>query len=273
METITEQDLEYELRKILQSQNDRAKAVNDAIIYCQNILESYRSNLIQNGFEDEPSEIQFFKVEKQVPLSYFIYYSMVQSFELKFGPVNMTLDKVDLQSHISDINRFRTEHQTFVQYMNLGQNYLDRYYFMREFRNTTIFPKTEYYPLDPDFNSACDLLLGKLNAYSKFHSYLLNSSNEDFIWNKGAGQPIRFLEWTASKVSLTELAFALNHAGVFNYGKASINEIVQWVENATGFDLGDYHHTSLRFRNRSNPTKFLDELKGKLLLWIHSLDA
>mgnify|MGYP003148365954 FL=1 len=80
------------------------------------------------------------------------------------------------------------------------------------------------------------------------------------------------IEWTGSKVALIELGFALYHSGTINHGRASIKSVMQFLEQVTAMDLGDYHHTSIRLRNRTNPTKFVDKLKDSLQKWISEVD-
>lgn len=263
---ITEQDLEYEIRKIENTHIKRALFLNESVQLCRRILHEYRAKIIQGGFEDKNSEIRFFKEEKQVPLSYLIFYSMLQSFELKAPQKHTKGYRAFVDKRVVKINRILLKHQDFVHYMELEQTHLDHYYFTRKYNGTNVSTTSRCFLIDPEFNTSFDLVLGKLKANKMLLAYLMDKTDRYIIKNK-------VLEWTSSKIYLTELVFALFHAGVFNHGKASINEIVQWVENSTGCDLGDYHHTSVRFRNRSNPTKFMDELKRKLLIWVHSLDA
>ncbi|MDR2951320.1 MAG: RteC domain-containing protein [Prevotella sp.] len=68
------------------------------------------------------------------------------------------------------------------------------------------------------------------------------------------------LTWTGSKVELVELIYALDAAGCFNHGHATIKEIVVCIEVMLNVDLGDYYHTFMEIRNRKNSTAFLDRL-------------
>ncbi len=68
------------------------------------------------------------------------------------------------------------------------------------------------------------------------------------------------LSWTGSKVELVELVYALDAAGCFNHGDATIKEIVTYIEIMFNIDLGDYYHTFMEIRSRKNGTAFLDKL-------------
>ena len=65
---------------------------------------------------------------------------------------------------------------------------------------------------------------------------------------------------------MTELVYALYHAGVVNNGKADIKEIAQALQRTFNFDLGDYYrtYTEIRARKKSR-VKFLDELSTRLI--------
>ena len=84
------------------------------------------------------------------------------------------------------------------------------------------------------------------------------------------GEPL--LKWTGSKVALTELGFAIFHSGAVQNGNMPLKDLMSLLEKITGLDLGDYHHTSTRFRNRNNPTKFIDKMKNSLLNWMAAID-
>ena len=68
------------------------------------------------------------------------------------------------------------------------------------------------------------------------------------------------LNWTGNKVELIELIYALETAGCFNHGHATIKEIVAYIEVIFNINLGNYYHTFMEIRNRKNGTVFLDKL-------------
>ena len=72
------------------------------------------------------------------------------------------------------------------------------------------------------------------------------------------------LQWTSSKVALTELIYALYHSGTINHGKISLKELVATLEKIMDIELGDYHHTFLRLRARAEPVKFIEKLRNDL---------
>lgn len=79
------------------------------------------------------------------------------------------------------------------------------------------------------------------------------------------------VKWTASKVSLTELIYALHASKVFNHGKADIRQIASAVEQAFNLPLDEsYYRVFLDIRKRKiDPTVFMNQLKDNL---IHHID-
>ena len=71
--------------------------------------------------------------------------------------------------------------------------------------------------------------------------------------------------WTGSKVSLTELLYALHSEGVFNNGAVDLKNIAEYFEDIFDIDLGQYRRTFLEIRVRkSERTKFINSLKENL---------
>ena len=73
------------------------------------------------------------------------------------------------------------------------------------------------------------------------------------------------LTWTAPKVALIELLYALQSEKVFNNGSTDLKEIAEYLENIFNVDLGQYRRTFLEIRVRKTErTKFLNTLKETL---------
>ncbi|NUY81919.1 RteC domain-containing protein [Flavobacterium sp. MAH-1] len=60
------------------------------------------------------------------------------------------------------------------------------------------------------------------------------------------------LQWTAPKVALVELLYALHTEGVFNNGRATLHEIAGFMETAFKIELGQYHRVFFEIRARKN---------------------
>ena len=69
------------------------------------------------------------------------------------------------------------------------------------------------------------------------------------------------LKWTAKKTDLIELLYALDAAGCFNSGNASLNQIAVYLENVFSINLSHFPRDFYEMRIRNNQTPFIDKLK------------
>jgi hypothetical protein len=74
------------------------------------------------------------------------------------------------------------------------------------------------------------------------------------------------LHWTANKIDLIELIYALHESKVFDNGQADIKEITHVFEKAFQIDLGDNITRSfIDIKNRkTDQTRFLNQLQAAL---------
>src|SRR5690349_622146 len=103
--------------------------------------------------------------------------------------------------------------------------------------------------------------LSKFLAYELVKQFVIASIRKLTVENFSDSLP-----WTGSKVSLTELVYALHAAGVFNHGQAEIKQIVACVEKAFSVDLGNFASTfsDIRLRKKGR-TLFLDSMKERMV--------
>jgi len=72
------------------------------------------------------------------------------------------------------------------------------------------------------------------------------------------------LKWTAKKTDLIELLYALDAAGCFNSGKASLNLIATYFEKVFNTDLSHFPRDFYEMRIRLDKMPFIDKLKNSL---------
>jgi hypothetical protein len=83
---------------------------------------------------------------------------------------------------------------------------------------------------------------------------------------KSQRKPNVKMMWTAPKVSLIELLYALHSEGVFNNGAADLKDIAEYLEYIFEIDLGQYRRTFHEIRARKlDRTKFIITLNETLL--------
>ena len=261
---ITEDELKNEIQEIERTFLNKNAAYFEIINYCRKVLETYRKEIYLNDFPDISSEIQFFKQQKQLPLTYLIYYSNLHSFvsNLPKGGKKFQESFIDLE--LNRVNNFFITDSEFTRYMELDQNYLDEYYFTRKYNYST-FRTTNLYFRDPNYSTSHDLLLGELNAHKRYLKFLqqqLEIINDPL---RGDLKTTKRLQWTETKAALIELIYALHEQKAFNGGKAELKDIAGFFQNIYDFDNSDIYRTFSELKSRKkSQTQFLDELSINL---------
>ncbi|MGM1055511.1 MAG: RteC domain-containing protein [Bacteroidota bacterium] len=268
---LTKLEFEDEVQKIEQIAQKRIVMCTQVIGFCQKILENYRRGIRLEIFGDISSEIQFFKEHKQHPQSHLIFYHKLLRYELALPNQDEGSRRNYLLRKIKKINEFILSQIDFIQYLELEQVYMDEFYFTRKF-NDKKFHSNRIYDRDPEFSTSHDLLLSELKAEKLFLLFLQSKLLELDHPNEKVLEECSGIQWTSSKVALTELIYALYHNGAINNGKISLKELVEKLEKILEIELGDYHHTFLRLRARSEPVKFIDTLRNDLFERMHKMD-
>ncbi len=244
--------------------------IKQALLESENTIDSYKKAInlshdfmcrlrkqVQNGFENEKKEIHFFKSIKPIPLSYLIYYTMLYELESKkvFGNNNRYDSEVTILR--SSIFQFLEKNYSFICYTDQNLEHFDTFYFTRKYFDKVHSPVASKFLLNPEFNTAYDVILAKIIAYKKMLRYLSNPISED-------KKPI--LKWSKPKSALVELIYALHSSGAINNGDVELNQISTIFQNIFGIELGDIYKVSQEIRNRQkSQTKFIDELSFSLL--------
>ncbi|MFB9058058.1 RteC domain-containing protein [Mariniflexile ostreae] len=244
------------IQDIQHSNTDIIKISQEAIKLCRTTLCSLRGIVKSKGFKSQKEEVQFFKKLKQIPSSYLIYYLEVYAFECQLSKISIQFRQKFSDKTKNHYYQFLMNHIDFVNYIEQGQAHLDICYFTRNQSVQIMMMHTNDYFYDLDFYTSHDMLLTKINGYKRFIDYL-----EDRINGYSHVSYNSKLEWTSSKVALTELIYALYHSQAINNGHAEIKEIANELQKIFNFDLGDFYRTYLEIRSRKKrKTKFLDEL-------------
>ncbi|NKI28313.1 hypothetical protein HCG49_17310 [Arenibacter sp. 6A1] len=268
----SQKEIEAELQLITQSHSNTLVSYDKSINYCQTILEEYRVAVISRGFPDEASEIQFFKNHKPFLLGHLLRCRHQLSFELEFANIPGDLQNDIIKGKMLEVNTFLSNHKDIILYLELENQRLDAQYFLRKNRQLYASPSSIGVSFDPEFSTAHDGLLAHIKGLKGYLEFLHNKLRTPNTLVSELKTPIAKIKWTEAKIALTELGFALFYSGAIDHGNTSLKSVMEFLERVTGMDLGDYHHTSIRIRNRSNPTKFMDKLRRTLQNWTIELD-
>jgi hypothetical protein len=249
---------------------------NASIIVCRNVLSNMNHLVLSSGFKNNAEEIDFFKKTKILPLSQLIYFSEIHSFELQFPRVCIEDQHQYIKTKIRAINKFLDANIDFMQYINEKSKHLDDLYFLRANNYSINLANTDSYFRTPEFSTSHDIILGRITGFNLLLTYLENrlfSVNHPTSVKTMDIHKKPKLRWTSSKVSLTELIYALHSSGAINSGAADIKEIAALTERIFNIELGDYYRTFLEIRGRkSNRAKFMEKLTTSLIKRMDNID-
>ena len=254
LQTITLQDV-----NIIQKSRLSAKCISEALI-------RLRDFIIQYTFCNESEEIYFFKTIKPEILSKYVFHSKIFQIESRRPVGSRIIHEAYYRKEIENLNIFQARHPDFFQYYRSGETYLDNKYFIRNQDHPCICDVNILSVIDPKFSTSHDFLAAKIIACDYLSTYLNRQIDELLI-------PIQptitdtpwLLQWTGSKASLVELIYALCSSGTINNGRCGISQLSTLFEKIFQIKLPNIYQIYGEVKYRSNPTRYLDQLKVALL--------
>jgi|SRR5690606_25464839 len=231
-------------------------------------LASLKEFTLSRDFKDLEEEIFFFKELKPKVLSKLIYHNAIYKIETKKPFGGTKIFRKYLLKELVKLKRYFDNNLEFYKYYRTGSTYLDHKYFVRGKYDIKLTLDTYYFESDHTFSTSHDYKVAKIIANDQIQVHLENELAQ--LFRNSSKSKARFpqksnLKWTAPKVALIELIYALHSEGVFNNGAVDLKDIAQAFEHMFRIDLGQYRRTFLEIRVRkSDRTRFLDKLKDKL---------
>jgi phosphatidylserine/phosphatidylglycerophosphate/cardiolipin synthase-like enzyme len=119
----------------------------------------------------------------------------------------------------------------------------------------------EYFNTDKNFSTTHDSLVAKILANQMLRNFI-----DAKLCNRQNPRELPQLTWTAPKVAMIELIYALHSGGFFSNGRATLKDLIETFERAFEIKLGQYSRIFLELRARKlDRTRFLDSLKTFLI--------
>ncbi|MBU8883046.1 RteC domain-containing protein [Kaistella sp. DKR-2] len=260
-------DLKLEKKNTLEYAQYALAETDDAI-------RTLKSWVITHDFDCWESEITFFKKLKPKFIAKFIYYSKVITLLSSLPHSGSKLKKGIYEAELEYLRYFSLEHSEFISYCRRNATYMDFKYFLRFKYDLDVKLAVDIHSYDERFSTSHDHLVSKMIAHDEYEVFLTAQIARLKEGTFDETVPKQNFRWTASKVGLTELVFALHHTNCFNGGNTSLAETVKWFEEAFSVELGNYHNTMAEIKTRkSNPTKFLKQLSDNLTAYIEKDDG
>jgi hypothetical protein len=237
-----------------------------ALDLCNAAIEKLDGMLSDHHFANQGEEIYFFKVIKPEFLSRQFYYSSLLQCEIRkpigVGDIAATYHKKTLEK----LNHFLEAHAPFYQYYRSGATYLDHLLFRRYRQpDSEIFP-FNFYGLNKHCSSKYDILLAKVMANELIAGHLMNDQQAERHRVPGSDAVQTNITWSASKVALAELLYALHASGVLSNSPLEIKALSEIAANVFHVQMGNIYKVFEEIRLRKkNRTAFLDQLKTNLI--------
>ena len=240
------------------------------------VINNIKKQFLKDKSMSLDSEIDFFKNIKPKFTSLYIYHNAIFKIETKMPHGGENITKKYLNKELKKLKRFFDNNLDFYNYHRTGSSFLDFKYFVRGNYDVNLRLDSFYFEVDHNFSTSHDFKLAKVLAYDRIQVYLetkLSNIGKKLDAEKSQLEPKGKMIWTANKVALTELLYALHTKGAFNNGAAELKEIASYFEEVFNIDLGQYRRTFLEIRERkSDRTKFLNALADELIKRMEETD-
>ncbi|SHM78346.1 RteC protein [Chryseobacterium carnipullorum] len=265
-------ELESEINKVYNEDNDVVKLAEKSLILIDDAVRKVKEMISPHHFDTIAQEIYFFKKIKPQFISKFIYYSTILDVETHKPNGGSKIIKEYYETEQGKLKDFHTEQSEFYSYYRREATYLDHKIFVRNSYDLKMKLSYGFYNFDTTFTTSHDHIIARFIANQLFDQYL-KESIENLYENNRSGRILSPLIWSASKVALTELLYALHLSNCFNAGHTDLSEIFRWAEKSFDISLGNYHKTLGEIRIRKiERSKFLNLLQQNLSQHLDDLD-
>lgn len=271
------QKLGPKLESLERNNEDILFITQQGIKFCNDTLEKLRTFVINNDFNSEDDEIEFFKKIKPHIVSKLIYYIKRLDIESKRPKAGIKEQLEYLKFYIAEFQSYFNYNLEIYHYFKSNAHHFDQQYFLIKNKTIRLNLEPYYFYTDTQFSTSHDSTFAIILAHTNLIEYL---KNEIMILENNNTETIRKpnlieskLNWTGSKTDLVELIYALYSSGAINSGTADIKELAIAFQNIFNIELGEYYRTYLEIRYRKiNQTKFLDQIKDSLLQHMEESD-
>lgn len=260
-------DLEQKIVTLNSGSISVFEEVETGMYYCRKTINKLRKRFLSIELLSPDQECYFFKTIKPIPAGYMIYFISLADFELNRPQTSNRKVKKYIQEKIASYQEYFVEHRTFYKYLERRRTDRDSEYFLRSNGKVKFHLDAVHYCIDQNFSTSHDYITAKIFA----HKLLISRLRKELFKLKNTSRLNTFLtttsplQWTANKVDLIELIYALHAVKSINNGQVEIKDIASIVQEVFNVELGDYYRTFIEIRSRKiNSTKFLDNLKQSL---------
>jgi len=267
-----QQEMERRLGALQNFDHDPLAHSVQAVKLMVELLERLKTFCIQYEFDGPEEEILFFREIKPRFASRLIYYNEIYNIEVSKPKGAGKWQRRHYKSEMAKLKSFFADHLEFYRYYRSGDTESDARFFVRRRPQPGVTLDSAYFQADHRFCTSHDYQLARLMACEEVSAYL-EQRLRGWGSQKVVTRPATAANWTASKVALVELLYALHAEGVFNNGNLPLKDIVTLFEQLLNVSLGQYHKTFLEIRERrTDRARFLSSLHTTLINRMETTD-
>lgn len=257
--------LERSLKELDKDGEDMLLVSEQCLIEIDTAIRKLKGQVVQHLFGSIAEEVYFFKHIKPRFISRYLYYGQVLNIESERPRSGKRALKRFYVNKIKELNIYFTDTKDFYNYYKREATYLDHKYFVRNAYDLKMKLPDHLYSYDDGFTTFHDHQVAMILANDDVIRFLTSRIQklEDGRVQKNALS--QDLKWTAPKVALIELIYALHQGRCFNGGVLGLGETVKIFEGLLDIDMGNFHKVVSEIRSRkNNRTKFLQHLQDNL---------
>jgi len=264
-------DLSNQLQIIDSEESNIIIKAQKSIVCIRSALSKLKAFVLESNFKNEDEEILFFKEIKPGILSQLIYYAKLNNIESKRPIGSLEIQQDYLLRELEKLTLFFNSHLEFYRYYRMNSTFLDDKFFVRGREDLHSHLDNPLIYIDPDFSTSQDYTVAKIIANDRLEVFLkteldaLSIKANNPNWVQLGSLESTPLQWTDNKTALVELIYALYALGSLNNGHCEIRELASFFEQAFNVKFTDIYHTYIEIKNRTNPVRYIDNLKAALL--------
>jgi hypothetical protein len=242
--------------------NAIVKDTEEAVFELKNYIQA-------NTFSNDKDEIEFFKIIKPEILSHRVEeglrYNLIVNKPIGTKEIQVKYFEEELQA-LQSFFRMNSFH---YQYYKNRVSELDTLFFLRNSGPLAVPVIDVIIDAEAEFSTPVSYIFTKFIAYENIQYFILQQIAD--IQNEGkltySTNAPTTLKWTGDVINIVELAYGIWLTGQLNYGNASLNQIVRWLEANFQVSIGIVQRkfTEIEGRKRLSTTKFLDQMRDMLL--------
>jgi hypothetical protein len=216
-------------------------------------------------FTTVQEEIHFFKVLKSKIVSKIIFHQSILKIEIKLPPTK-NKKKKHYEKELVKLYEYGMNNKEFYEYYRSKCSHKDEEYFVRkQYKN--LWNDCALINFDSKLCTSHDYIFSTFMANEMLEGYLEKKLDE-LNGNNGINNSLlnSNLNWTASKVDLVELIYALQLSGAINGGNCDVKEMATYFGKMFNVDIEDnIYRAFIDIKSRKTiQTKFLSTITENL---------